>query len=58
MTVVDPARYALRPSAAGGPVRVPKGRYLDEAYAARERSHLWARTWQLACLASDVDEPG
>ena len=55
----DYAPYAVRrPDDDGGPVVVPKARYLDDAYAALEREHLWARTWQLACLESDVAEPG
>ncbi len=41
----DYAPYAVRrPDDDGGPVVVPKARYLDDAYAALEREHLWART--------------
>jgi len=50
-------RYGLH-AADGGPTLVPKGRYLDEDYASLERRLLWPRVWQLACLTTDIPEPG
>ena len=50
-------RYGLR-TTDGGPTLVPKGRYLDEAYAELERRLLWPRIWQLACLTTDLPDPG
>jgi choline monooxygenase len=50
-------RYRVRRTS-GGPALVPKGRYLDEAYADLERRLLWPRIWQLACLTTDLPEPG
>jgi choline monooxygenase len=50
-------RYAVR-RVEGGPVLVPKGRYLDEEYARLEEQFLWPDVWQLACLASEIAEPG
>ena len=50
-------RYRLR-TTDGGPTLVPKGRYLDEAYADLERRLLWPRIWQLACLTTDLPDPG
>lgn len=51
-----PAYMVRQP--AHGPVQVPKGRYLDDAYAALEASQLWSRVWQLACFSTDVPNPG
>ncbi|WP_420638988.1 aromatic ring-hydroxylating oxygenase subunit alpha [Candidatus Poriferisocius sp.] len=52
-------RYRLRAGdGAGLPARLPKGRYLEEEFAALERRRLWPATWQLACLTTDVAEPG
>jgi nitrite reductase/ring-hydroxylating ferredoxin subunit len=50
-------RYGVR-RVDSGPVLVPKGRYLDDAYAALEEAYLWPQVWQFACLARDVAEPG
>ncbi len=53
-------RYAVRaPAVAGdGPVVVPKARYVEHEYAAREQRMLWPRVWQMACLEADVAAPG
>jgi choline monooxygenase len=50
-------RYGVR-SGEGGPVTVPKARYVDVDYATLERRHLWPRVWQMACLTTDVAAPG
>ena len=56
---IDLDRYQIRPgNGDGAPARLPKARYLDEDYAELERQRLWPSTWQLACLTSDVAEPG
>lgn len=56
---IDLDRYRLRSGNGDGtPARLPKGRYLNEEYAEVERQRLWPATWQLACLTSDVAEPG
>lgn len=49
--------YAVR-SGGPGPVVVPKGRYIDTAYAQLEQERLWPRVWQMAGLAADVETPG
>jgi nitrite reductase/ring-hydroxylating ferredoxin subunit len=53
----DAPGEGVRP-APGGAWLVPKGRYLDEAWAARERAALWPAVWQLACPVTDVAHPG
>ena len=50
-------RYGVR-TPEGGPVMVPKARYVDVDYATLERRHLWPRVWQMACLTTDVAAPG
>ena len=50
-------RYGVRRDG-DGPVMVPKARYVDVDYAALERSQLWPRVWQMACLTTDVALPG
>ena len=42
----------------GGPVIVPKARYVEDEYAMLERRRLWPNVWQMACLTTDVAEPG
>ncbi len=50
-------RYAVR-GGGDGPAIVPKQRYIDGEYASLEQRHLWSRVWQMACLTTDVAEPG
>ena len=37
---------------------VPSARYFDPGFARLEHQHLWAGTWLLACLASELPRPG
>jgi nitrite reductase/ring-hydroxylating ferredoxin subunit len=50
-------RYGVR-GGDGGPVIVPKSRYVDTEYALLERRQLWPHVWQMACLTTDVAEAG
>jgi phenylpropionate dioxygenase-like ring-hydroxylating dioxygenase large terminal subunit len=38
--------------------RIPKERYLDPGFFARERDQLWPRVWQMACRLEQIPEPG
>jgi phenylpropionate dioxygenase-like ring-hydroxylating dioxygenase large terminal subunit len=37
---------------------VPTGRYSDSGFAELERAQIWGKTWLLACLTSELPEPG
>jgi len=37
---------------------IARERYTDAAFATREQSQLWARTWQMACRLEDIPEVG
>ena len=39
------------------PDRVPKERYYDAEFFAREAEQLWPRVWQMACRLEEIPEP-
>ncbi|HAP77569.1 MAG TPA: hypothetical protein DCR14_16005, partial [Acidimicrobiaceae bacterium] len=41
-----------------GEADVPKSRYTSAAFAALENEFMWTTTWQLACLADELRQPG
>ncbi|MCB9382344.1 MAG: aromatic ring-hydroxylating dioxygenase subunit alpha [Acidimicrobiaceae bacterium] len=41
-----------------GQADVPKARYTSPAFAALENEFMWTSTWQLACLADEIRQPG
>ncbi len=55
-----PVPAALRDHSADyqGSADVPKARYTDPAFAELEREFLWTKTWQMACHASLLADPG
>ncbi len=46
------------PFAMTSPVHVPRERYFDRAFFELENEKLWPRTWQMACRAEEVPDPG
>src|SRR4029077_20765718 len=38
-------------------VRVPKERYYDPVFFAREAEQLWPRVWQMACRLEEIPGP-
>ncbi|HEU5481357.1 MAG TPA: hypothetical protein VFU90_16035, partial [Candidatus Tumulicola sp.] len=39
------------------PDRVPKERYYDAEFFAREAEELWPRVWQMACRLEEIPQP-
>ena len=37
---------------------IPAGRYIDDAFHALEREHIWSKSWLLAAPADEVPEVG
>src|SRR4051794_7166839 len=44
------------PYAMDAPDRVPKERYFDPEFFAREVGQLWPRVWQMACRLEEIPE--
>jgi phenylpropionate dioxygenase-like ring-hydroxylating dioxygenase large terminal subunit len=40
------------------PDRVPKERYVDQAFFDLEATELWSRVWQMACRLEEIPAPG
>ncbi len=58
MTVADRRRSrAAVPFAVEVADRIPKQRYLDPEFFAREAEMLWPRVWQMACRLEEIPEP-
>ncbi len=49
---------AKQPSIDNGLNIYPPGRYYEKDFMQREWDCMWTRTWQIACIETDIPEPG
>ena len=56
MAIIERRTQATRPDPPAHLIDV--GRYTDRDFDRRERERMWSRTWQLACVQSDVPSIG
>ena len=53
-----PAIFRRMAPYAGGPRKVPVGRYIEKKYHDLEVEHIWKKSWQMACREDDIPEVG
>ncbi len=57
--VPPPALMRIESPATGlGTGDIPIARYFDRAWHEREVTHVWRKTWQLACRVEEIPNPG